>query len=97
MTKPIFFSFGLLISFFLIRKSKGQQQKVGDNSTGIQAGRDVKIKKFNNKLREFKFLSIQAIFSFFSTQKTPRIQKARNNFEFARSSTLYHYPLYDYT
>jgi len=38
-----------LISFFLIRKSKGQKQKVGNNSVGTQAGRDVKIKKFKNK------------------------------------------------
>lgn len=38
-----------LISFFLIRKSIGQKQIVGDNSVGIQAGRDVKIKKFKNK------------------------------------------------
>jgi sugar phosphate permease len=38
-----------IISFFLIRKSKGQKQKVGNNSVGIQAGRDVKIKKFKNK------------------------------------------------
>ncbi|SFD73996.1 hypothetical protein SAMN04489722_1241 [Algibacter lectus] len=38
-----------IISFFLIKKSKAQKQKVGDNSTGIQAGRDVKIKKFKNK------------------------------------------------
>ena len=38
-----------IISFFLIKKSKGQKQKVGDISVGIQAGRDVKIKKFKNK------------------------------------------------
>ncbi|MDD4528221.1 MAG: hypothetical protein PHF25_09395 [Candidatus Margulisbacteria bacterium] len=38
-----------IISLFLIRKYKGQKQKVGNNSVGIQAGRDVKIKKFKNK------------------------------------------------
>ena len=38
-----------IISLFLLRKSKGQKQKVGNNSVGIQAGRDVKIKKFKNK------------------------------------------------
>lgn len=38
-----------VISFFIIKKSKIQKQKVGDNSTGIQAGRDVKIKKSKNK------------------------------------------------
>lgn len=34
-----------IISLLLIRKSKGQKQKVGNNSFGIQAGRDAKIKK----------------------------------------------------
>lgn len=38
-----------IISLFLLRKSKGQKQKVGNNSVGIQTGRDVKIKKFKNK------------------------------------------------
>lgn len=38
-----------IISLFLIKKSKGQRQKVVNNSVGIQAGRDVKIKKFKNK------------------------------------------------
>jgi hypothetical protein len=38
-----------IISLFFIRKSTGQKQKVGDNSNGIQAGRDVKIKNFKYK------------------------------------------------
>ncbi|PKP34284.1 MAG: hypothetical protein CVU00_07465 [Bacteroidetes bacterium HGW-Bacteroidetes-17] len=38
-----------IISFFVIRKQKGQNQKVGNNSTGIQAGRDVKINKIKSK------------------------------------------------
>ncbi|SFE77326.1 hypothetical protein [Flavobacterium xueshanense] len=38
-----------IISIFFIRKSTGQKQKVGDNSLGIQAGRDVKIKGFKHK------------------------------------------------
>ena len=38
-----------IISFFVIRKSKEQNQKVGSNSNGIQAGRDVKIKGFKHK------------------------------------------------
>lgn len=42
-----FFSgFGVfLLSFFLIKKSKGQKQKIGNNSIGVQAGRDVNINK----------------------------------------------------
>ncbi|WP_366184258.1 hypothetical protein [Flavobacterium ovatum] len=38
-----------IISIFFINKSKGQTQKVGKNSIGIQSGRDVKIKKLNDK------------------------------------------------
>lgn len=38
-----------VISFFIIKKSKIQKQKLGDNSTGIQAGRDVNIKKSNSE------------------------------------------------
>ncbi|MFG6413837.1 hypothetical protein ACG02S_07975 [Roseateles sp. DC23W] len=41
----------LVSSFFLKRDDAtgGQKQNLGDNSTGIQAGRDVNIRDFNQK------------------------------------------------
>jgi hypothetical protein len=39
--------FGL--SLFLKKKFKGQKQKIGDNSVGIQAGKNINIKEFKNR------------------------------------------------
>lgn len=37
------------LSFIIVKKKRSQKQKVGDNSIGIQAGRDVKIRNLKKK------------------------------------------------